>query len=498
MTFTLTNPNPTPLTGATFSDPLVANLSIPANTAQNYIASCAATGAPAGTGSCTGTIPCGTPSTTAQTGTLTWSGTTIPASGSCTVVVTLNASATGNYTNTVSGVTTNQTSSAGPGASDTLSVHTIDLVKSFAASNVVTGASTNAVFTLTNNSANTRTGIVNFIDAFPANMTIAALPPALPCGASSSFQDNLGGTLAVGDVGFKLIGATLAANGGSCTFSVPIKVSSQGVYNNTTQNVYYNTTVAGPPSNTAILTAQDNASITKSFTAPGIDLYDTSTVTYTLSNPNSFALANASFTDSFAKNPTSLIAGYTVASTAFGGTCSGVTGLPAAGASTLTLTLPSLLPGSCTVTVPVTSAEQTGPFPISYGSSSLTGVTVKLGAGVTTGAAPVAPSLTVQKKALLVTKTPNTSSANPGAAVGYTINYSNPNATLAFQNVVLTDTIPTYSSFQSASCGALPAGITSCNISAPAVGAKGTVTWTLGGTLNAGASGTLNVNVTVD
>lgn len=497
MTFTLTNPNPTPLTGATFSDALPTNLSIPANTAQNYIASCSATGAPAGTGSCTGTIPCGTPSTTAQTGTVTWSGSTIPANDSCTIVVTINASTNGSYTNTVSGVTTDQTSVAGAGSSDTLSVRTVDLAKSFASSNVLTGATVNVVFTLINNSTTSRTGTVNFIDGFPTNMTIAALPGANPCGSGSSFQDASGGTLAVGDTGFKLIAGTLA-RGSSCSFSVPVKVSASGVYNNTTQGVLSGSTVIGPPSNTATLTAQDNATITKSFTAPGIDLYGTSTITYTLTNPNSFALTGASFTDTFAKNPTSLVAGYTVASTAFGGTCAGVTGLPAAGASTVNPTVPTLLPGSCTITVPVTSDEQTGPFPISYGSTSLTGVTVQLGGGTGTGAVPAAPLLTVQKKPLVVTKTPNLSSTVPGGAVGYTINYSNPNETLSFQNVVFTDAVPTYTSFLSASCGALPAGVTSCNISAPAVGGKGTVTWTLGGSLNAGASGTVNVNVTVD
>ncbi|GFO56515.1 hypothetical protein GMSM_35220 [Geomonas sp. Red276] len=504
ITFTLTNPNPTPLTGAEFSDPLPTNMSIPAGstTPQNYIASCSATGAPAGTGTCTGTIPCGNPNTngTAQTGTITWSGTTIPANSSCTITVTVRASTNNtNYTNTVGGITTDQTPVAGPGWTDTLSVTTVDTVKSFATANVLTNTTVNAKFTLTNNSGTSRNGTVTFVDTFPAGMTLAALPAANPCGSGSSFKDQSGGTLAVGDGGFTLVAGTLARNGGTCTFTVPVKMSNNGTYYNTTGSVYSGATLIGPTSNTASVTAQDQVVLAKSFNPSSIDLYDSSTITYTLTNPNTFALTDATFTDTFAKNPTSLAAGYTVSAAAYGGTCAGVTGVPAVGASTVSPTVATLLPGSCTITVPVTSAEQTGPFPIAYGSASLTGVTVDLGAGQTTGAVPATiPTLTVNKLPITVVKTANTANSNPGGTVGYTISYTNPNNSMSLTNLVFTDVVPTYSSFQSASCGPLPASLTTCNISAPAVGGKGTVTWTMGGALNAGASGNLYINVKVD
>ena len=86
----------------------------------------------------------------------------------------------------------------------------------------------------------------------------------------------------------------------------------------------------------------------------------------------------------------------------------------------------------------------------------------------------------------------------PGSAVTYTITYTNPNNGMALQNIVITDVTPQYTTFASASCGALPASLTSCGVAAPAAGATGTITWTLGGSLNAGASGTVTLTVTVN
>ena len=56
---------------------------------------------------------------------------------------------------------------------------------------------------------------------------------------------------------------------------------------------------------------------------------------------------------------------------------------------------------------------------------------------------------------------------------------------------------PAFTSFTSAACGTLPASLTSCSIAAPAVGTTGTVTWTMGGSLNPGATGSVSITVTV-
>jgi hypothetical protein len=99
---------------------------------------------------------------------------------------------------------------------------------------------------------------------------------------------------------------------------------------------------------------------------------------------------------------------------------------------------------------------------------------------------------------LQITKSPSVLTATPGSTINYVIGYGNPNVYTSFTSVVITDPVPSYTRFQSAVCNALPASITSCNITSPAVGATGTVTWTLGGSLAAGASGTVTLSVTID
>ncbi len=94
VTLTLSNSNTTALTGGAFTDTL-AGMS-------------AAGGAV--TGTCAGTTPA---SLTAGATALSFTGITIPASGSCTVIFSVTSSATGAHNNTTSGVTTTQTPTAG-------------------------------------------------------------------------------------------------------------------------------------------------------------------------------------------------------------------------------------------------------------------------------------------------------------------------------------------------------------------------------------------------
>jgi hypothetical protein len=94
VTLTLTNPNATPLTNAAFSDTLT-NMS-------------AAGGAVGGT--CAGIAP---GSLSAGATGLSFSGITIPASGSCTVTFDVTSSTIGVQPNTASGVTATETSAAG-------------------------------------------------------------------------------------------------------------------------------------------------------------------------------------------------------------------------------------------------------------------------------------------------------------------------------------------------------------------------------------------------
>jgi hypothetical protein len=233
----------------------------------------------------------------------------------------------------------------------------------------------------------------------------------------------------------------------------------------------------------ATLTVVDPPTIAKSFSPASLDAYSPSVMTFTLTNPNGSSLGNANFTD--------ILTGMKVQAATLGGTCAGVTSTPplAVDATSLDLTVPTLFPGSCTIMVPV------------YGSSA--GSFPNTASGVTTtetgtpGAASNTATLTVVKLPLQVTKSPSLLNVPPGGLITYTIGYGNPNVTQPLNTVVITDPVPPYTVFAGAACGALPPGITSCGISSPPVGGTGTVTWTLGGTLNPGASGTVTLSVTV-
>jgi uncharacterized repeat protein (TIGR01451 family) len=105
--------------------------------------------------------------------------------------------------------------------------------------------------------------------------------------------------------------------------------------------------------------------------------------------------------------------------------------------------------------------------------------------------------VTFNKLPIQLQKSASVSTVTPGSNVIYTLSYANPNPGMALQNIVITDTTPQFTGFASASCGPLPASLTSCSVSAPAVGASGAVTWTFGGTLDPAASGAVTLTVTV-
>lgn len=474
MTITLINPNPVALTAGSFTDTFQANLTT-TNLAQNYIGT--------GRGTCTGVIPSAQAAGTAYT-TRTFSGIVIPANGSCTIMIDMTSAAAGSYSNTTTGVTTAETPTVGATSNTaTLAVGRVGVSKSFSPASIAAGGTSDITFTLDNNTGASQTTIT-FTDTFPAGMTVAApVPVSNSCGGTSLRSNNNLTALAAGDPGLRINGVTLA-NNATCTLVVRVTVAAAGTYNNTTTGVTYGATT-GPPSNTATLSVVNRPTITTSFSPATIDVYGISTLTFTLANSNSSTLTNAAFTDT--------LTGFSVASpAAIGGTCAGVVSTPAlaAGATSLNLTVPNLPSGSCTITVPVTSTTA-GAYP-----NTTSGITT-VQTGATAGAGSNTATLTVNRLPLQVTKSPNVTFVAPGGTVNYTIGYGNPNTSTSLQNIVIDDPVPAYTTFLAASCGPLPPALTSCTISAPPVGGTGTVSWTLGGSLSPGSSGTVTISVQV-
>jgi uncharacterized repeat protein (TIGR01451 family) len=90
--------------------------------------------------------------------------------------------------------------------------------------------------------------------------------------------------------------------------------------------------------------------------------------------------------------------------------------------------------------------------------------------------------------------------AKPGDQLEYTLSFTNGTGG-ALSGFVLTDLIPTNTTYKSSACGALAAGITACSAvySAPGTGyPNGKVTYTLTGSINNAATQTFLLDVTVN
>ncbi len=147
LTFSVTNPNPVALTGATFTDSLPAGITV---------------ATPSGlTTSCGGTI-----TATAGSGSITGSGIPLAATASCTVTVNVDLGAAGVLCNNITGI---GASGTGPGTSPPSVCVTViappTITKSFNPTTIPVNGTTTLTFTLTNPSANTvpLTG-VNFVE----------------------------------------------------------------------------------------------------------------------------------------------------------------------------------------------------------------------------------------------------------------------------------------------------------------------------------------------
>jgi len=196
--------------------------------------------------------------------------------------------------------------------------------------------------------------------------------------------------------------------------------------------------------------------ISKGFAPATIGLNGISTMTFTLSNPNTApGLTGANFTDTYPAglvNTTPLLVG---------GTCTGVTHTAAAGGATFNLTAANIpAAGSCTVTVQVTSAMAGSLDNSTSGVAS--NETGTAGAPSGTATLTVNPPLTVAKTSQTLTDPANGSTnpkTIPGAFVAYSIAVNNTGAGAIDSNtVVITDVVPAQSDLFVGDAGAPGSG----------------------------------------
>ena len=418
LTFTITNPNAgTALTGVAFTDSFPAGLEVAAT--------------PNAT-----TTGCGSPTFAPAAGntSLSFSGGTIAASGTCTVTVNVTATTGGAKVNTTGNVTSTNGGTGNTGT-DTLNVVSPpSIAKSFSPNPIAVGGVSTLTFTITNPNVGTALTGLAFTDSFPAGLEVAATPNATTTGCGSpTFAP------AAGNTSLSFSGGSIAASG-TCTVTVNVTATTGGAKVNTTGNV---TSTNGGTGNTGTdtLNVVSPPSIAKAFSPNPIAVGGVSTLTFTITNPNAgTTLTGVAFTDSF---PAGLEVAATPNATTTG--CGSPTFAPAAGNTSLSFSGGTIAAsGTCTVTVNVTATtggakvNTTGNVTSTNGGTGNTG-TDTLNVSVTSPAVSASKSSTFTA----VNDLDGSGSLSPGDTLLYTIQITNSGSADALA-VVFTDTPGTH------------------------------------------------------
>ncbi len=349
MSVTLTNPNPINVTTVAITD-IYDNGQIDNNTPGGTFFNLAGAG-------CLGTITAAD-----NASTFTFPDGTVPANTTCTINIRVDTTANGIFTNCTDGITT---ANAGT-STDVCATITRGaagaamppiISKTFVPSSIAPGGLASLSFTITNPSTGVANTNVNFTDSLPTGVVVS--PLALTANTCGGTLTAVAGTSTIVKGAFGPL-----AVGTSCTVSVQVTAALAGVYNNISSRVG-----SGQGSGnqaTATLTVLDQPTITKAFSPTSINQGGTSTITITLFNENTVALTGAAFSDPM----TSMQVATGATSNGCGGTLTATVGSGSISLSGGTIPARSgATPGSCVITVPVTSTT-VGILP-----NSTTGVT---------------------------------------------------------------------------------------------------------------------------
>ncbi len=415
LTITLSNASTVAISGVAFTDTYSTNM-----------VNAASPGA--------GTTCGGTVSATGGGGSVALSGGTIPASGSCTVTVTVTSNVvntTPGYVNSIpiGGVTSaNAGSNTVAGAATLIVNATPTIAKAFTV-DTTTGITT-MTLTLTNNHTAGISGL-SFSDTFPAGMLVDTTP---------SLTNTCGGTVTGATSGTTTLalsgGAIAGASPASCVISVRVAINAGGVYNNQTTGVSLTGpfTGTGSLSNVATLIAPI---VTKTFTPNTVGPNDISRMEIKITNPSgTVALSSLAIADSYPAGVTNTGTFMVNAPTPNLTNACGGTATATAGASSLTLTGGALGAGlSCIIAV---DARANPASPDTYYNKTGTVRSAQGIGGTAADALYIVNKPTITKSFLT---TPVTLSG--GTATSVMRIRVESNATVTLNGISFTDTFPT-------------------------------------------------------
>jgi uncharacterized repeat protein (TIGR01451 family) len=342
---------------------------------------------------------------------------------------------------------------------------------------------------------------VALTDNLPAGMNIAAVPNASTTCAGATLTA-VAGAASVSISGASLPSRTAADVLQPCTITVDVTSTVPGNLTNTIPAGSI-TSDSGATNAFAVsvsLTSAANIGLSKAFLLTIIPPAGSTWVALTFTNGSNISETINSLTDNLpsgivVKDVVSQPPPQSGAPPNCGATVTGV-----AGGSSFTLSNFTLAPAAkCVTYVAVTTAT-----PVQFGTFNNT---IPAGAIVSSSGLsnlqPATASITVAAVSLSLGKlvrnvttggtNGTTANASPGDTLLYTLTYTN-TSPFGEANLAIKDTLPPNTTFVSATCGTLGGGLTACTPSGPTLGV---VTWTLTGTLNAGASGTVFLTVTV-
>ena len=422
LTITITNPNAgAALTGVSFTDTFPAGLEV------------AVPASPSAT-NCGGPLALGF---TALSTSLSVTGATIAASDTCTFKVRVKATTAGAKVNTTSSVTSTNGGTGSPGTATLNAVSPPVIAKSFSPNPIGVGGTSMLTFTITNSNTGTSLTGVAFTDTFPAGLEVAAAPNASTSGCGSPAFSPV-----AGNTSLSFSGGTIAQSG-TCTVSVSVTATTTGAKVNTTSSV---TSTNGGTGNTGTdtLTVALPPSIAKSFSPNSIAVGGVSTLTFTITNPDSgMSLTGVAVTDTF---PAGLQVAATPNATITG--CGSPAFAPAAGNTSVSFTGGTIAAsGTCTVTVDVTATTAGAKVNTTGNVTSSNGGTGNTGTATLTVNQTTAPLVTAIKSSSFVAATNDLDGnglLSPGDTLRYTIVVSNTGNADALA-VVLTDTPGTHS-----------------------------------------------------